>query len=440
MLHLPLGMNSSRNCEGVTRRDLLRVGALSFFGMALPELLQLRAVSAATAPAARAEAVILLWCAGAPSHLDSFDPKPDAPAEVRGEFAAIETNVPGIRLCEHLPLTAKVMNHVAVVRSLTSAIAAHEQASQYLLTGYRPLPTLEYPNYGSVVAKELSGRNSLPPYVAVPDAGRAGGAGFLGAGYNPFTAPDPVSPAFRVPNVDAPAGVDTDRLAKRRAFTERMNGRFTAGLPDDNVRSVDRFYESAYNLVTSGAARKAFDLGQETPATRERFGRTTTGQGALLARRLVEAGTRFVTVSRGGWDTHQNNFPTLQQRLLPELDRAYSALLTDLDERGLLQKTLVILMGEFGRTPRVNARGGRDHWSRCRFVAFAGAGIRGGQVIGASDAQGGMPAERPVSVEDLAITLYSTLGIDPAKQYRTPTGRPIHLATGGEVIRELWGG
>jgi uncharacterized protein (DUF1501 family) len=233
--------------------------------------------------------------------------------------------------------------------------------------------------------------------------------------------------------------VDAERLAKRRAFTERLNGRFTAGLPDDNVHAVDRFYESAYDLVTSGSAQKAFDLAQETPTVRDRFGRTTTGQGALLARRLVEAGTRFVTVSKGGWDTHQNNFASLQQRLLPELDRAYSALLTDLEERGLLQKTLVVLMGEFGRTPRVNPRGGRDHWSRCRFVAFAGAGIRGGQVIGASDAQGGAPAERPISVEDVATTLYTTLGIDPAKQYRTPTGRPIHLATGGETIRELWG-
>jgi hypothetical protein len=426
------------NCEGVSRRDVLKLGAISFFGLSLPQFLALRSAAAAgTAP--KAEAVILLWCAGGPSHLDTFDPKPEAPSEIRGEFGAIETNVSGIRISEHLPRTAKVMDKIALVRSLTSTIAAHEQASQYLLTGYRPLPTLEYPSYGAVVSKELGPRNSLPPYVAIPEVARAGQAGFIGSGYNAFNVPDPSARGYRVEDIDLPAGVDPARLTRRQLFTRRMNDRFVNELPDSNVRAVDTFYERAYDLVNSTGAKKAFDTSQEPAAVRELYGMTTYGQGCLLARRLVESGARFVTVSKGGWDTHANNFRTLGDRLLPELDQAYAALLSDLAQRGMLEKTLVLLMGEFGRTPKVNPRGGRDHWSRCRFVAFAGGGVRGGQVIGKSDEQGAMPVERPVSVEDVAATLYTTLGIDTNKQYVTPTGRPIHIATGGQPIHELWG-
>lgn len=424
------------NCEGVSRRDVLKVGALSFFGLSLPQFLAMRSASAGIQP--RAEAVILLWCAGGPSHLDTFDPKPDAPSEIRGQFGAIETCVAGIRISEHLPETAKVMDKIALVRSLTSNIAAHEQASQYLMTGYRPLPTLEYPSYGSVAAKELGVRNSMPPYVAIPEVSRAGQSGFIGGGYNAFTVPDPSAPGYRVRGVDPPAGVDQSRLARRRFFTRRMNQRFVSALPDEQVHSVDTFYERAYDLVNSNGAKKAFDVGQEPAAIREQYGMTPYGQGCLLARRLVEAGARFVTVSKNGWDTHQNNFPTLSGRLLPELDKAYAALIRDLAQRGMLEKTLVLLMGEFGRTPRVNPRGGRDHWSRCRFIAFAGGGARGGQAIGRSDEQGGTPADRPVSVEDVATTLYAALGIDYNRQYVTPTGRPIHIASGGKVIQELW--
>jgi hypothetical protein len=445
----------SRNCEGVARRDLLRVGTLSFFGLSLPQLLQLRAAAGAAA-APRAESVILLWCSGGPSHLDTFDPKPDAPSEIRGEFKAIETSVPGVQISEHLPETAKVMNRVSLVRSLTSQIAAHEQASQYLMTGYRPLPTLEYPSYGSVVAKELGSRNNLPPYIATPDISRAGQSGFIGAAYNAFEAPDASLPGFRVPNVNSPLRVDEDRMARRRGFTQRMNDRFSGSLPDDRVRAVDQFYTKAFDLINSSAAKRAFELSEEPESLREKYGMTTMGQGALLARRLSEAGARFITVNKNGWDNHQNIFGLLtgaggparpaagaggrrQAGLLPELDRAFSGLISDLADRGSLDKTLVVLMGEFGRTPRVNPRGGRDHWSRCRFVAFAGAGVRGGQVIGKSDSEGGVPTDRPVSVEEVAATLYHALGIDHQKQYTTPTGRPIHLAQSPTHIHELWG-
>jgi hypothetical protein len=436
MKSIALNDRYSRNCEGVSRRDVLKVGALSFFGLTLPEFLAMRGASAA---APKAEAVILLWCAGGPSHLDSFDPKPDAPSEVRGEFNAIETNVSGIRVSEHLPNTAKVMDKIAVVRSLTSNIAAHEQASQYLMTGYRPIPTLEYPSYGSVISKELGPKTSLPPYVAIPNTTRGTNAGFIGAGYNAFVAPDPAGRNYRVQDINLPYSVDQSRLARRRGFTERMNSRFVGQLPDGNVRAVDAFYERAYDLVNSSTAKKAFDLSEEPAALKEQYGQSTYGQGALLARRLVEAGARFVSVTSGGWDTHDRVFQRLSGQLLPNLDKGYAALISDLSQRGMLDKTLVVLMGEFGRTPRINPRGGRDHWSRCRFVTFAGGGVRGGQVIGKSDEQGGVPAERPVSVEDVATTLYQALGIDYHKQYITPTGRPIHLATGGAPIKELYG-
>jgi len=435
---LILNPYATRNCEGISRRDVLKVGALGFFGLALPDFLALRTANAATA-GLKAESVILLWLSGGPSHVDTFDPKPDAVSEIRGEFAAIDTNVSGIRLSEHLPKTAQVMDKVALVRSLTSNIAAHEQASQYLLTGYKPLPTLDYPSYGAVAAKELGVRHSLPPYVAIPDVARAGQAGFIGAGYNAFTVPDPSAPNYRVQDINLPRSVDAARLSRRQMFTRKMNDRFDNTLPDPNVHSVDTFYERAYDLVNSNDAKKAFDIETEDSKLRELYGKSTYGQGCLLARRLVEAGARFVTVSKGGWDTHQNNFQSLKGRLLPELDQAYAGLLTDLSQRGMLDKTLVLLMGEFGRTPKINTRGGRDHWSRCRFVAFAGAGVRGGQVIGKSDKDGMTPEERPVSVEDVATTIYSALGIDYNKQYVTPTGRPIHIATGGEPIKELWG-
>ncbi len=449
MKNLILGPSPHGNCEGVRRRDVLKAGALTYFGLSLPQFLALRCASAAPQ---KADAVILLWLAGGPSHLDTFDPKPDAPSEIRGQFQAIETNVSGVQISEHLPLTAKVMDKVALVRSLSSQIAAHEQASQYLLTGYRPLPTLEYPSYGSVIAKELGSRNSMPPYLGIPDAGRAGQSGFIGAAYNAFEVPDPSLPNFQVQDVNPPGRVDEDRMARRRGFAQRMSDRFARSLPDDRVRAVDEFYTKAYDLIHSTGAKKAFELSAEPQEVRDRYGMTTLGQGALLARRLVEAGARFITVNKGGWDTHDNNFARLSGvgggamrrnagpgGLLPELDKAYAGLLSDLADRGMLDKTLVILMGEFGRTPRVNPRGGRDHWSRCRFAAFAGAGVRGGQVIGKSDAEGGVPAERPVSVEDVATTLYSALGIDYHKQYVTPTGRPIHLAQGGAPIKELYG-
>ncbi len=438
MKNVFLGGRATANCEGVSRRDMLKVGTLGFFGLSLPELLQMQSAAAAGSTP-RAEAVILLWCSGGPSHLDTFDPKPDAPSDYRGEFKAISTKADGIQLSEHLPNIAQVTDKLAIVRSLTSNIAAHEQATEYMMTGYKPLPTLDYPGYGSVVSKELGVRNNIPPYVAIPNVGRAGGPGFIGGSFSPFNVPDPASPNFKVQDINPPVNVDDDRMLRRKAFTSRLNSQFVNGRPDDNVKSVDSFYQRAYDLIGSSSARKSFDLSLESESTRDLYGRTTYGQGALLARRLVESGARFVTIQKGGWDTHDQNFQRLSRQLLPEVDKAFAGLISDLSQRGMLDKTLVVLMGEFGRTPKINARGGRDHYARCRFVTFAGAGIRGGQIIGKSDDKGMAPVERPIGVEDVATTLYSALGIDYNKQYMTPTGRPIHLAANGAPIKELWG-
>ncbi len=427
------------DCDGITRRDVLTVGALGFLGLSLPDFLRMRAAEAAVA-APKAEACIMIWLSGGPSHLDTFDPKPDAPAEYRGEFNAIGTNVDGIQISEYLPNTAKQMDKVAIIRSLTSSIGAHEQATIYLQTGYKPLPVLTYPSFGSVIAKEMGPRENLPPYLGIPNSGRGGGSGFLGNAYNAFPVGDPNSPRFRVPNVELPNGVDGDRVASRRSFIDKLNGRFEATRQDEGLKAVDSYYERAYDLVSSAKAKKALQLSDEPAATVDAYGRNTYGQSALLARRMVEAGARFVTINRGGWDTHQNNWERLKNQNLPPLDQAYAALLSDLKERGLLEKTLVVLMGEFGRTPKINARGGRDHYPRCRFACFAGGGVKGGQVIGKSDATGSTPAERPVSVEDIASSIYSALGVDPETTYTTSTGRPIRVyPPEGNVVRELFG-
>ena len=437
------GALRSTDCEGITRRDMLKVGGLGLFGLSLPGLLQARAAQAVAKVKAddpKVEGVIVLWCQGGPSHLDTFDLKPDSSSEYRGEFQPIETNVSGIQISEHLPKTAQVMDKFAIIRSLHSPIAAHQQATDYMLTGYRPLPTLKYPSYGAVVAKELGVRENLPPYVAMPGPGRGGQAGFIGAGYSAFAIGNPSGRNYRVPNITLRPDVDHPRLARRRSFLTKSNKRFIEGMPDDNIRSVDKFYEQAYDLVTSEHAKKAFDLSQEPDSLREKYGRHIYGQGALLARRMIEAGVRFVLISSGGWDTHRNNWDSLKTRQLPPIDQAWSALLADLDDRGTLDKTMVLMLGEFGRTPKINTtRGGRDHWSRCRFVNIAGGGVQGGQVIGSSDATGGVPADNPITIEDVATTVYDALGVDYKKQYITPTGRPIRLAMNGRVIDELYG-
>ena len=428
-------------CDGHDRREFLQLGMLSLLGLSTTDLLRLE--SRATTPA-RARSCIVIWLDGGPTHIDTFDPKPEAPIEVRGPFKSIPTSVPGVHISEHLPLTAKVMRDFALVRSLTHELGNHDTGSHYLLTGRRPTPVIQFPSLGSIVAKETGFAAALPPYIAIPEIRSAGKAGYLPGAFAPFDlGGDPSKPGYRVRDLQPPEWLAIERVDRRRDMLAEVDAfsRFVEAGPATAAR--DSFYEQAYRLITSPAAKNAFDLNRESPAVRQNYGRRRIGTGCLLARRLVEAGARFVTVVDRGWDSHQDiarNLPDTRfpgSGKLPDLDRAYAALLTDLRERGLLESTLVVLMGEFVRTPKLNARAGRDHWPRAGFVCLAGGGVRGGQVIGSTDNYGETPSENPVRPEDLAATILTQLGIDPRKEYQTSTGRPMKLQPTGNFIAGL---
>jgi hypothetical protein len=437
-----LGTYIDRTCDGMTRRELLKVGSCSFLGLGLTEFLALKAnADAPDKPKSKGQtrdiSVILLWMAGGPSHVDTFDPKPDAPMSIRGPFEAIETKVSGMRVSEHLPMLAKQADKFSILRSVTHGDGAHERAQHYMQTGYLPIPTMEFPSYGAVLAKERGMANNLPPYVTLLGGSDGMGAGYLGGSFNPFFAGNPNDGNYRVPDLNLPNGVARKRLDRRRALLETLD---TLARSNDAVKSMDTYFNSAYKLVTSTDSQKAFEIGAEDVKTRDLYGRNPFGQACLLARRLVSSGVRFVTITQGGWDTHENNFPSLKNNLLPTVDRGMAGLLKDLKDRGMLDTTLVLWMGEFGRTPEINknANPGRDHWPNAMSVAIAGGGTRGGQVIGETDEKAMGPKERAIHVEDLAATIYHSLGIDPEKEYITPTGRPVRLANDGKVIHELF--
>ncbi|HEU4753374.1 MAG TPA: DUF1501 domain-containing protein, partial [Armatimonadota bacterium] len=360
-------MGVFRTCDGVSRRDFIKVGTLGLAGLTLPEFLQLREAAAAPKPE-RAKAVILLWMGGGPSHLDTFDPKPDAPSDYRGEFNAIGVKGADFQISEHLPRLAQMGDRFSVLRSVTHPEGAHERGTTYMLTGYRQIPGFEYPGFGSVVAKEKGWQKNMPPYVAIPGVIGDAGPGYLGADGSPFSAGDPGAGNYQVKDILLPQGVDEGRLGRRREFLAAADQLVRTGKADDPVTGVDRFYGKAYELITSAETRKAFDLKQEPDALRDRYGRNGLGQGCLLARRLIESGVRFVTISRGGWDNHGGIFGALRNQRLPELDTAMSALLQDLGDRGMLNEVMVVWMGEFGRTPKVNMTGGRDHWPKVASV------------------------------------------------------------------------
>jgi len=430
-------------CDGVSRRDFLHLGLLTTLGVSLADVLRLQAADGPRAR--RANSCILIWLDGGPSHLDTFDPKPEAPSEIRSPFQAIPTNVAGVQVCEHLPRTARIMGDVALLRSLTHELGNHDTGTRFLLSGHRPTPALQYPSLGSVVAHELRSTAAMPPYIAIPNDAVGGDSNGARAGYLPgaFSAFNVGDDPSRVRDLSPPEGVSFARSDQRREMLRRMDALSREVEEVPAVRNRDAFFEQAYRLLASPEAKAAFDLGREKPAARELYGHSRVGTGCLLARRLVEAGARFITVVDTGWDTHQqiarelpdSRFPGSGK--LPNLDRAYSGLLTDLRNRGLLESTLVVLLGEFGRTPKLNALGGRDHWPRAGFVCLAGGGVKGGQVIGATNAFGEVPAERPISPPDLAFTILRLLGVDPTKELITPIGRPVKILAEGSFISEL---
>jgi hypothetical protein len=429
---------------------MLRLGSLMGLNFGLFHRLGLPVATAAqvsnsTHKSATAKSCILLWLDGGPSHLETFDPKPAAPSEVRGPFTPIATSVPGIHICELLPRTAAIAHEIAMVRSMTSPLGEHGLANAYLLTGYKPSPVLDYPSYGSVVAHMATGTHVLPPYVAIPESKTTEGPGFLGAAASPFaTGGDPAKPDFHVRDLDFYPGVDAARVQRRHAFMSQFD-RFQRSV-ESAAPTADPEFEQAYRLVTSPQAKQAFNLSEEKSDLRARYGSRTLGQSCLLARRLVERGVPFVSVLNTGWDTHEQLVLRLRDGytgaavgvgLIPTFDIAFATLVADLKQRGLLDQTLVIAMGEFGRTPKLNTGGGRDHWPRVFSVVMAGGGVRGGQVIGTSDRNGESPQDRPVTPTDLAHTIYTLLGVNPDHMLHTPDGRPVPVNQGGKLIEEL---
>jgi hypothetical protein len=433
---------TSRFCDGLHRRDMLRLGAATIFGanLSLPRLL--------AGEPSKDVSLIFLFLHGGLSTIDTFDMKPDAPPEFRGEFKPAATNVPGLQICEHLPQLARQADKYSLIRSFRHPDSNHGSADHYMFTGYAPLagfnpnlsPNNQKPAHGSVIARKLGPRGSTPAYVCLPKPHPSGGPAYLGAAAAPFVIEaDPNAPGFSVPDVLPPPAIDAARLDDRRALLGLVDRFQEAGEGKANraAREVGAFRGKAFDLMTSAEAKKAFDIHAEPDKLRNEYGRNPLGQGCLMARRLTEAGVRCVTVDHSNWDTHNDNFATLQRDLLPAFDAAVATLFRDLADRGLLEKTLVLVTGEFGRTPRINKDAGRDHWGPAFTVLLGGGGIHGGRVIGKSDARAERPASDPHGPENLAATLYHQLGIDPEEEFLTPEGRPIKIVNDGKVIGDL---
>ncbi len=446
--------SSARFCDGLARRDLLKIGCAGTLTgvLTLPELLAGRARAEATGSDRDKSkddvSLIILFLKGGLSTIDTLDLKPNAPPEFRGEFNEIDTTVPGMRICEHLPRVAQQAQQFSLLRSLTHPNSDHGGADHYMLTGYQPLPGFnpnlvpnnQRPAHGSVVAKMLGPRGAVPPYVCLPKMHPSAGAAYLGSAAAPFVVEaDPNAPNFSVPDLVPPVVVDGSRLNDRRSLMREVD-RFAKSAEvaaNTKARATAAFRDKAFDLITSPATKAAFDIHAESDKLRDEYGRHSLGQSCLMARRLIEAGVRCVTVDHSNWDTHNDNFNVLKKELLPQLDTGLATLLRDLTDRNLLGKTLVVVMGEFGRTPRVNNNAGRDHWGPANCILLAGGGVRGGLVVGATNPKGEKPAADPRSPEDLTATMCHSLGIDPDAEFHTPEGRPVKVVNNGKVIGEL---
>ncbi len=435
-----------RYCDGIPRRDVLRLGAASIAGgaLTLPQLLAAKTVSAKDDVS-----LIILFLQGGLSTIDTLDMKPNAPAEFRGEFDPIDTNVPGVQICEHLPRLAKVADKFSLVRNFTHGNSSHGHADHYMLTGYHPRPGFngglkpnnQYPAHGSVIAKMRGPRGSVPPYVCLPKMHNSAGAAYLGSSAAPFVVEsDPNAPNFEVPDLAPPLEVDASRLGNRKQLLATVDRYQNSAAIQANAKAQAQstFQAKAFDLITSSATKAAFDISQEPDRLREEYGRHSLGQSCLMARRLVEAGVRCITIDHTNWDTHYNNFHVLKNDLLPHLDTGLTALLKDLAVRDRLKSTLVVVMGEFGRTPRVNKYAGRDHWGPANCILLAGGGIVGGRALGATNPRGEKPEGESVGPEDLSATMFRCLGIDFNHEFHTPEGRPVKIVNNGQVIADLF--
>ncbi|MDB5387898.1 MAG: hypothetical protein JWM11_3544 [Planctomycetaceae bacterium] len=440
-------------CDGIDRRGFLRMGSLA--GLSLAEIMRLQSLQAAEGASGQSVLkkeinCIFIFIIGGMAHQDLWDPKPLAPPEIRGEFQAIQTAVPGMLVTDILPHVAKVTDKLTILRGLTHGDPDHTAGYHVMMTGAHPGTGANFnrnkqnnnvhPCLGSMVAKAGGGNGSLPPYISVPNFLNSGGPAFLGASYAPFVIEsDPASPEFSVRDIVLPEGVASSRSVRRQQALREIN-KFEQDVEriSKNVQALDIFQEKAYSLMTSQKAKEAFDITRESETMREAYGMTSLGQCCLLGRRLVEAGCRFVSIENGHWDTHRKNASSLRDLLVPSLDMGLAALLTDLEQRGLLASTLVVVTTEFGRSPRINQMAGRDHWPQAFSMVMAGAGIKPGRVIGATDAQAAFVTDRPVTPPDMAATILQTLGIDPGITVQTPVGRPVQLASGGRPVTELF--
>jgi len=427
--------NSPEHVWHPSRREFLFVGLVGSLGLTLGNILKLQAQSASVK--ARAQSVINIFLPGGIAAQESFDPKLLAPIEYRGPLGTVKTKLEGVYFAEPLQKTAQVADRLCVVRSMTHGEADHARGTHNMFTGWRPSPAVQYPSMGSIVSHELGSRNDLPPYVCIPSQpNEFAGTGFLGSAYGPFSlGDDPASGGFKVRDLNLPGDVDEKRFAERRQMRAVVDEHFSALEKSDALDGMDSFYQRAYAMISSDKARAAFDLGKEPAQLRDDYGRNAAGQRLLLARRLVESGVRFVSLTYGGWD-HHDNIKSGVSNQMPAFDQAFAALIRDLESRGMLDSTLVLVTTEFGRTPKINATGGRDHYPKVFSIVMAGGGIKKGLVRGATDPTGTGVDDDPLTVPDYAATVYHLLGIDWEKTLMAGA-RPVKIIKDGEIAKGL---
>lgn len=415
----------------MNRRSLLKTG---FAGLSIPVL----ANQPDKLVEAKAKSIIQIFLPGGMAHQDTWDYKPNGSPEYRGPFEGVKTKIDDVFFGETLKETAKISDMLTVIRSMTHGEAAHERGVHNMLTGYRPSPAIKYPSIGSIVAHELGGRNSLPPYILVPNQfAPENGSGYLSTKYGPFSlGSNPEDNSFKVKDLQAPMDIDSSRFSRRKSILQTVDNSFSIQQNSDQVKAMQTFYDNAYELMSNKNAVEAFDLSKESESTKENYGKNSAGMRLLMARRLVEAGVRMVTVNYGGWD-HHSNLKNAMLSQAPVFDKAFASLINDLKERGLLDSTLVVVISEFGRTPKINSTNGRDHWPRVFSTVLAGGGIKKGFAYGTSDALASEPDSSPVSPEDLAATIYNLLGINYEKRLMTSDLRPIDIVREASVIKDL---